>query len=286
MWPSTSCRSSTSATSPARPCTAERTSWSRDSTSMSVVVVPQAPPVRTARRTRSPIDYHSRVRVDHTELRSAAPDAGGGSPNDYRRNGRAASSNSRPPAARDARGGTKSPAAGHLAPTAVTIASQSLDPSGLRKSVVRRDARGGLGAVAAGAARLARRAGPRPARRGAARGALNAADVGAGANVVEALVAATIGLLFARSLNAPAIAVAVPVFVALVDVWSVAAAPPRSSSRAAPPARPAVVRPSRLGLDGQRRAPRPQRRRLPRDVRRVGDAPRLPAGGRRSPPSR
>jgi hypothetical protein len=56
-------------------------------------------------------------------------------------------------------------------------------------------------------------------------GALNAAGVGAGANVVEALVAAAIGLLFARALNAPAIAVAVPVFVALVDVWSVASGP-------------------------------------------------------------
>ena len=55
--------------------------------------------------------------------------------------------------------------------------------------------------------------------------ALNAGDVGAAANVVEALLAATIGLLFARALSAPAIAVAVPVFVALVDVWSVATGP-------------------------------------------------------------
>jgi hypothetical protein len=55
--------------------------------------------------------------------------------------------------------------------------------------------------------------------------ALNAGDVGAGANVVEALLAASIGLLFARTLNAPVIAVAVPLFVALVDVWSVASGP-------------------------------------------------------------
>ena len=56
-------------------------------------------------------------------------------------------------------------------------------------------------------------------------GALNAAGVGAGANVVEALLAASIGLLFARALGAPAIAVAVPVFVAVVDAWSVASGP-------------------------------------------------------------
>jgi hypothetical protein len=56
-------------------------------------------------------------------------------------------------------------------------------------------------------------------------GALDAAHVGAAANVVEALLAATIGLLFARALHAPAIAVGVPVFVALVDVWSVASGP-------------------------------------------------------------
>jgi len=56
-------------------------------------------------------------------------------------------------------------------------------------------------------------------------GALNAAGVGAGANVVEALLAASVGLLFARALSAPAIAVAVPVFVAAVDAWSVTSGP-------------------------------------------------------------
>jgi len=74
-----------------------------------------------------------------------------------------------------------------------------------------RDAPVALGLVALGSGLLA--------------AALNAGDVGAGANVVEALLAATIGLLFARALDAPAIAVAVPVFVALVDVWSVAGGP-------------------------------------------------------------
>lgn len=54
---------------------------------------------------------------------------------------------------------------------------------------------------------------------------LNAAGVGAGANVAEALVAAAVGLLFARWLRAPAVAVAVPVFVAAIDVWSVASGP-------------------------------------------------------------
>ncbi len=53
-------------------------------------------------------------------------------------------------------------------------------------------------------------------------GALNSAAVGAGANVVEALLAAAVGLLFARALSAPAIALGVPVFVAAVDAWSVA----------------------------------------------------------------
>jgi hypothetical protein len=54
---------------------------------------------------------------------------------------------------------------------------------------------------------------------------LDAADVGAGANVSEALLAAAIGLLFARWLRAPAVAIAVPLFVAAIDVWSVALGP-------------------------------------------------------------
>ncbi len=56
-------------------------------------------------------------------------------------------------------------------------------------------------------------------------GALNAAGVGAGANVAEAMLAAAVGLLFAHWLSAPAVAIAVPVFVAAIDVWSVASGP-------------------------------------------------------------
>jgi hypothetical protein len=49
--------------------------------------------------------------------------------------------------------------------------------------------------------------------------------VGAGANVFEALLAGAAGLLFARWLAAPAIAVAVPLFVAAIDVLSFAFGP-------------------------------------------------------------
>jgi hypothetical protein len=54
---------------------------------------------------------------------------------------------------------------------------------------------------------------------------LNVGGVGAVANVPEALVAATIGLLFARLLSTPLIAIAVPLFVAAIDIWSVASGP-------------------------------------------------------------
>ena len=67
-------------------------------------------------------------------------------------------------------------------------------------------------------------------------GALNsegAAGVGAGANVFEAMLAAAIGLLFAHALRAPPIVVAVPFFVAALDIWSVASGPPRACSPAA-----------------------------------------------------
>lgn len=53
----------------------------------------------------------------------------------------------------------------------------------------------------------------------------DAGGVGAGANVVEALLASAVGLLLARWLEGPAIAVAVALFVAAVDVWSVASGP-------------------------------------------------------------
>ena len=55
--------------------------------------------------------------------------------------------------------------------------------------------------------------------------ALNAAGVGAAANPAEALLAGAVGLLFARWLATPVIAVAVPLFVATIDVWSVASGP-------------------------------------------------------------
>lgn len=56
-------------------------------------------------------------------------------------------------------------------------------------------------------------------------GALNDGGIGAAANVFEALLAAAIGILFARAMSAPVMAIAVPVFVALLDIWSVATGP-------------------------------------------------------------
>lgn len=56
-------------------------------------------------------------------------------------------------------------------------------------------------------------------------GAMNVGDVGAVANVFEALLASAVGLLFARALSTPVIAIAVPIFVAAIDIWSVASGP-------------------------------------------------------------
>jgi len=56
---------------------------------------------------------------------------------------------------------------------------------------------------------------------------LNAAGVGAGANAFEALLAAAVGLILARVLGAPAVAVIVPVFVAAIDLYSVLTGPAR-----------------------------------------------------------
>jgi hypothetical protein len=56
-------------------------------------------------------------------------------------------------------------------------------------------------------------------------GALNSAGVGAGANVAEAMLAAAVGLLFARFLSSAAVAILVPLFVGTIDVWSVASGP-------------------------------------------------------------
>ena len=52
-----------------------------------------------------------------------------------------------------------------------------------------------------------------------------ARGVGAGANVLEALLAGSAGLLLARWLGGPLVAVGVPLFVAAIDVWSVATGP-------------------------------------------------------------
>jgi hypothetical protein len=54
---------------------------------------------------------------------------------------------------------------------------------------------------------------------------LNLAGVGALANVPEALAAAAAGLLLAAALATPAVAIAVPLFVAVIDIWSVASGP-------------------------------------------------------------
>ena len=56
-------------------------------------------------------------------------------------------------------------------------------------------------------------------------GLLNLAGVGALANVPEALAASAAGLLLASALATPAVALAVPLFVAAIDVWSVASGP-------------------------------------------------------------
>lgn len=71
-------------------------------------------------------------------------------------------------------------------------------------------------------------------------GALNAAGVGAGANAAEALVASAAGLLFARFLRAPAVAITLPLFVALIDAWSVATGPTSRLLAAGAPAADAL----------------------------------------------
>ncbi len=55
--------------------------------------------------------------------------------------------------------------------------------------------------------------------------AVEAAGAGPVANAPEALAAATLGLLLAHGLGSPAAALAVPLFVAAIDVWSVLAGP-------------------------------------------------------------
>lgn len=54
---------------------------------------------------------------------------------------------------------------------------------------------------------------------------MDAAGAGAGVSAFEALAAGTFGILLGRMLAAPAVALAIPVFVAIVDAWSVATGP-------------------------------------------------------------
>lgn len=56
-------------------------------------------------------------------------------------------------------------------------------------------------------------------------GALDAADAGTAANVPKAIFAASFGMLLAYVLAAPVVVVAVPVFVAAIDIWSVSTGP-------------------------------------------------------------
>jgi hypothetical protein len=54
---------------------------------------------------------------------------------------------------------------------------------------------------------------------------MDAAGAKASATTFEALAAASLGTVLGRALAAPAVALAIPVFVALVDAWSVASGP-------------------------------------------------------------
>ena len=54
---------------------------------------------------------------------------------------------------------------------------------------------------------------------------LNLGGVGALANVPEGILGSAIGLLLAGALATPAVALAVPLFVAAIDIWSVASGP-------------------------------------------------------------
>lgn len=56
-------------------------------------------------------------------------------------------------------------------------------------------------------------------------GALDAAGAGTAADVPKAIFAAAAGMVLAKALAAPVVVIAVPIFVAAIDVWSVAAGP-------------------------------------------------------------
>jgi hypothetical protein len=55
--------------------------------------------------------------------------------------------------------------------------------------------------------------------------AMDAAGAGASVSAFEAVAAGSFGVLLGRALAAPAVALAIPVFVAIVDAWSVASGP-------------------------------------------------------------
>lgn len=56
-------------------------------------------------------------------------------------------------------------------------------------------------------------------------GALDAAEAGSAADVPKAIFAAAAGLVLAYFLAAPVVVVAIPIFVAAIDVWSVSSGP-------------------------------------------------------------
>jgi hypothetical protein len=56
-------------------------------------------------------------------------------------------------------------------------------------------------------------------------GGMDAAHAGSSATTFEALAAGSFGILVGRALATPAVALAIPVFVAIVDAWSMASGP-------------------------------------------------------------
>ncbi|MCW2990336.1 MAG: hypothetical protein JWM73_930, partial [Solirubrobacterales bacterium] len=54
---------------------------------------------------------------------------------------------------------------------------------------------------------------------------MDAAGAGSSVSAFEAVAAGTFGVLLGRALAAPAVALAIPIFVAVIDAWSVASGP-------------------------------------------------------------
>jgi len=63
---------------------------------------------------------------------------------------------------------------------------------------------------------------------------MDAAGAGASVTTFEALAAGSFGVLLGRALAAPAVALAIPVFVAIVDAWSVVSEPSSRLSHGSP----------------------------------------------------